>query len=389
MMSSSDGRRAAGKAAVAAEPGISTTAVTETRHRAGDASEAASAEVGNLAPVSSDSGSYGSDGPQAGRLDGSNSGPDDPWFGVAGQPVVESDWLTGGNGAGGEAAGARAGGPDRSAMADPEITRVDWFLPGGRAALLPDSMTVFAEEDKDEAETGQSRRQQHAPAAAAGAPPWAAEPAGSAEGAPPPWENGPWPGPGGARPSRPAAAPPGWASRPAARQDEPGPWTPRTVLVTGLLPLVVPGLVVGLLGLRRSSPGEPGRRASVLALAASLAWAVVIVVLVVVVAGGSGSSAGCSYPAAVRQAYGTAMADLSGNASAATQATDLGIAASRANSAAAAAGDVGVRSALFALAGDLQQARADVIAGKRPAVPPALRQRLSADGAALKASCPA
>jgi hypothetical protein len=380
-MSSSDGRRAAGKAAVAAEPGISTTAVTETRHRAGDASEAASAEVGNLVPVSSDSGNSGSDGPQADRLDRSNSEPDDPWFGVGRQSVVEPGWLTGENGASGDAAGA--GGQDRSAAEDPEITRIDWFLPGGRAGLLPDSMTEAA----DEAETGQSRRQQLAPAAA-GAPPWAAEPTGSADGAPPPWENGPWPGPGGARPSRPA--PPVRPSQPAARQDDPGPWTPRTVLVTGLLPLVVPGIVVSLLGLRSSRPGEPGRRASLLGLAASLAWAVVIVVLVVV-AGGSGSSGGCSYPAAVRQAYVTAMADLSGNASAATKATDLGIAAGRANSAAAAAGDVGVRSALFALAGDLQQARADVIAGKgkAKAIPPALRAHLAADGPALTASCPA
>jgi hypothetical protein len=339
MMSSSDGRRAAGKAAVAAEPGISTAAVTETRHRAGDASEAASAEVGNLAPVSSDSG---------------KSEPDDPWFGAA----------------------------------DPEITRIDWFLPGGRAGLLPDSVTVLAGDGEEEAESGQSRQQQLAPAAASGAPPWAAESTGSAEGAPPPWENGPWPGPGGERPSRPAVTPRGPASQPAARQDDPGPWTPRTVLVTGLLPLVVPGLVVGVLGLRRSRPGEPDRRASVLALAASLAWAVVIVVLVVV-AGGSGSPGGCSYPAAVHQAYATAMADLSGGASAATQATDLGIAASRANSAAAAAGDVGVRSALFAMAGDLQQARADVIAGKKKGVPASLRAHLAADGAALTASCPA
>jgi hypothetical protein len=367
MMSSSDGRRAAGKAAAAAEPGISTTAVTETRHRGSDASEAASAEVGNLAPVSSDSG---------------NSESDDPWFGV----VSEPGWVAGRNGASGEAAGARAGGPDGSVADDPDITRVDWFLPGGRAGLLPDSMTVFAEEDKDEAETGQSRRQQLAPAAAAGAPPWAAEPTGSAEGAPPPWENGPWPGPGGARPSRPAAAPLSRPSQSAAREDEPGPLTPRTVLVTGLVPLVVPGLVVGLLGLRRSRPGEPGRRASVLALAASVAWAVVIVVLVVV-AGGSGSSGGCSYPASVHQAYETAMADLSGKASAATEGTDLGNAASRANSAAAAASDIGVRTALSAMAGDLQLARADVIAG-RP-VPATLREHLAADGPALTASCAA
>jgi hypothetical protein len=368
MMSSSDGRRAAGESAVAAGPGISTTAVTEIRHGAGDA-----AEVGNLAPGNSDSGNAWSE-------------PDDPWFGAASGSVAEPGSAAAQNGASGNGAAGRAGGQDGPEAADPDVTRVDWFLPGGRAALLPDSVTVFAEEDQDEAETGQSRQQQPAPAAAAGAPPWAAESAGSAEGAPPPWENGPWPGPGAARPTRPAAAPPVRAWQPGAPQDEPGLWTPGTVLVTGLLPLVVPGLVVGVLGLRRSGPGEPGRRASLLALAASLAWAVVIVV-VVVAASGSGSSGGCSYPAAVHQAYAKAMADLSGGASAATQATDLGIAASKANSAAAAAGNVGVRSALFAMAGDLQQARADRIAGR--AVPTALRAHLTADGPALTASCPA
>jgi hypothetical protein len=382
MMSSSDGRRAADESAVAAGPGISTTAVTKTRHKAGDAFEAASAEVGNLAPVSSDSGNSWSERPEAGRLDAGNAEPDDPWFGAAEQSADEPGSAVGGNGASGDVAAVRAGGQDQWASDDPDVTRVDWFLPGGRAGLLPDSMTVSADEGEDEAEAGHSQ-QQAALAAAAGAPPWAAEPAGSAEGAPPPWENGPWPGPGAARP---AAAPPDRPSQPAAREDEPGPWTPRTVLVTGLLPLVVPGLVVGLLGLRRSVPGAPGRRASVLALAASLAWAVVIVV-VVVTASGSGSSGGCSYPAAVHHAYATAMADLTGSASAATQAADLGSAANQANSAAASAGDIGVRTALFAMAGDLQQARADVIAGK--AVPPTLRAHLTADGPALTASCPA
>jgi hypothetical protein len=262
---------------------------------------------------------------------------------------------------------------------------VDWFLPGGRAALLPDSMTTFAEGDQagDEAESG-PLRQQPARAAAVGAPPWAAESAGSAAGEPPPWENGPWSGPGGEWPSRPAGPPQVRVSQLTAGQDEPGFWTPRTVLVTGLLPLVVPGLVVGLLGLLRSRPGEPGRRASVLALAASVVWAVVIAVLVAASTGGS--SATCSYPASVHQAYAAAMADLSGNASAAAKSADLGTATGLANSAAAAAGDVGVRSALYAMAADLQQARADVVASRT--VPASLRAHLATDAAALTASCP-
>ena len=358
MMSSSDGRGVAGKAAVAVDPGISAAALSENRRMVGDGSAATSAEVGKLASASSEPDRLAPGRPDAGSREPGDLEQDDPWFGV----------TPGG-----------ADKPARPAAFDPDETLVDWFLPGGRGALLPESMTVSS----DEGESGHGQRL--APAAT-GVPPWAAEGAGSAAGEPPPWENGPWPGPGGVLPSRSAVAPSDRSRHSAARQDEPaGLWTPRTVLVTGLLPLVVPGLVVGLMGLRRTSSGQPGRRASVLALAASVAWAVVIVVVVAVSTGGS--SGGCSYPAAVHKAYATAMADIKGSAPAATQTTDLGLAASRANSAAAAAGEIAVRSALFDMAGDLQQARTDVIA-KRP-VPASLRTQLAADGAALTASCPA
>jgi hypothetical protein len=355
MMSSSDGRSVAGKTAVAVDPGNSAAATSKTRHAAGDGSAATSAEVGKLAPAGSEPDRLAAANPDTGS---SEPGKDDPWFGVA---------------------PGRANEPAQPATFDPEATLVDWFLPGGRAALLPDSMTVASGED----ESGHQQRPAPAPA---GVPPWAADAAGSAAGEPPPWENGPWPGPGGVMPSRPPVARSDRSRQSAARQDEAaGPWTPRTVLVTGLLPLVVPGLVVGLIGLRRTRSGEPGRLASVLALVASLVWAVVIVV--VVVAGTGGSSGGCSYPAAVHQAYATAMADLKGSAPAATQATDLGLATSRANSAATAASEIQVRSALYDMAADLQQARTDVIAN-RP-VPSSLRAQLAADGNALTAACPA
>jgi hypothetical protein len=235
----------------------------------------------------------------------------------------------------------------------------------------------------DDTPTGESRHRQSAGGEAAGAPPWAAEPAREVAGVPPPWENGPWPGPGGVLPESPAVAVSGRPA-PSARQDEQaGPVTPRTVLVTGLLPLVVPGLVVGVLGLRRSRAGEPGRRAAVLAVVASLAWAVIIVVVAVASTGGSAS--GCGYPANVHQAYASVMADIRGGAPASTQEADLAVAAGRANSAAAAAGQISVRAALFALAGDLQQARADVIADR--VVPASVQARLASDGAALSASC--
>jgi hypothetical protein len=368
MMSSSDGRGAAGKAPVAVEPGIRATSGTQARRGPGDSSEAASAEAGKLAP--------GSESGRPGGRDTGGAEQVDPWFGVA--PSAAGAGAVYEAGSGGDPAPYRYDEPEF----DPEATRVDWFLPGGRAGLLPESMTVSV----DEAESGQPGRRQLAPAEAAGAPPWAAEPAGSADGAPPPWENGPWSGPGSASPARPPAGGPDRLPRHAGRQEDSAwPWTPRAVLIAGLVPLVVPGLVVGLLGLRESRPGEPGRRASVLALAASLAWAVVIALLVATSTGGS--AGGCTYPAAVHKAYATAMADLSSNAPAATLATDLGLAASQANSAGAAAGQIQLRTALIAMAGDLQLARTDVIA-KRP-VPSTLRAHLAADGAALTASCPA
>jgi hypothetical protein len=165
-----------------------------------------------------------------------------------------------------------------------------------------------------------------------------------------------------------------------------GPWSARTILASGLVPLVIPGLVAGVAGVRRSSSGEPVRRASFLAIAASLAWAVIIVLLVASNSGGS--PAGCRYPAAVHQTYAQVMADLSAHAPATREVADLGLAASRANSAAAATatGDISVRSALFAMAGDLQQARADLIATRK--IPASLRAHLATDGTALSASCP-
>jgi hypothetical protein len=232
-------------------------------------------------------------------------------------------------------------------------------------------------------------------AAAVSAPPWAGDPAVDASGTPPPWENGPWPGPEGGRPSRPASSRPGarasggvGASASASAGSGPGPGgdqagTARRILIAGLVPLVVPGLVAGILGLRESPPGGPVRRAAVTAIAASLAWAVVIVVVVIAVSSG-GSGAACTYPAAVHQAFARAMTDISTHAPG--QAADLTLAVSRANASAAAAGQIPVRNALFALAGDLELARGDVTAGR--AVPGTLRAHLAADGSALTRACP-
>lgn len=313
--------------------------------------------------------------------DGAGAPLPDPWFGPgpklpAGNSGDELGWEAG------DPAGA-----DGIDHADIGSTTAEWFLPTGRAGLSPDYVTVAAEpgdEEEDDTRSGSGYQR----TTTAGAPPWAGESAGPAPATPPPWETGPWPGPRSSRQQhagrngagRPGGGEPGVAQRPPG-----GVRSPRAILIAGLLPLVVPGLVLGALGLGRSSAGEPTRRASLTAIYTSLIWAVIIAVIVVVSSSGS-SPGNCSYPAAVHQAYVRAMHDLSGSTSQPTGTADLGVAVSKANAAAAATGQIPVRSALFALADDLEQARGDVVAGK--SVPAVLRQRLVADGTALTRACP-
>lgn len=224
----------------------------------------------------------------------------------------------------------------------------DWFLPTGRAALMPDSMTLSWED-------GSAARPDRAQQLAVGTPPWGPEPtvAAATAGVPPPWENGPWPGPGERRMAR--------QPRPVAASGEPA--------TTGGPPA-----------------GWRARRGRI-ALAAGGGVAVLVVLIVVIVAVTSGGPAsGCgTYPAAVRRAYATAMTDLRGHPQPSVQAAALGQAASLANASAAAAGQIGVRTALFTMASDLDQAHADVVAHR--ALSPDLLQRLTADGTALPASC--
>jgi hypothetical protein len=278
-----------------------------------------------------------------------------------------------------------AGGADAES-ARHAAAQAEWFLRTGRAGLLPDSMTVSWD--------GDDRRPDiEGHAEAAGAPPWASDAVAAAVSAPPPWETGPWPGPGEtAPPTGPGGAngrPAGTnldAARPARGQGAvpvSGRWSARTVLAAGLVPLVLPGLVLGVLGLRQAGSGPAVRKASWLAIGASVAWAVVIVFLA---SGSGGPAARCGgYPVAVRQVYAKAMTDLSSHASAATQVADFDVAAGRANASAAAAGQIRIRTALFAMADDMAQARADVVAHR--GVPATLRQHLTQDGIAPTGSC--
>ncbi len=294
-----------------------------------------------------------------------------------GDPAQPDSWF--------EPAGRRDSGESPVAEAngagsDVGTRPTDWFLRAGRAGLLPDSMTV----DWDAAESATVGQE------SVGAPPWARESV-AAGGTPPPWESGPWPGPGDqgqplsdaalqagdVGPAKPSEA--GSALAPA----QAGNWQARAAVAAGIFPLVLPGLVFGVLGLRQARASGVGRVPSWLGMAFSVAWAVV---LIVVIGGSSGaSSSGCGVPVRVRSAYTLAMKGFSEHVSDAVLAADLRQAASEANSAAAAANQVSARDALFAAAGDLQQAQADVAAQR--AVPASLHQRLVADGAALAHGC--
>jgi len=228
--------------------------------------------------------------------------------------------------------------------------QAEWFLPAGRAGLLPDSITESWDDN------GSALPDRAGRAEAVGAPPWGSDGASAAVGEPPPWEIGPWPGHGEAAARRPAltAAGPGTAGR-------------------------AEGDLV---------PGREGRQRSRLIMAGGAGVLVLIVVIVVIVMAVSGGSAvGCAtYPAPVQQAYARAMSDLSSNVPASVRAADLERAATMANASAAAAGQITARSALFAMASDLDEAYSDVT--KHRPVTSDLLQRLTADGTALPRSCP-
>jgi hypothetical protein len=124
-----------------------------------------------------------------------------------------------------------------------------------------------------------------------------------------------------------------------------------------------------------------------LALAGIGVVLVIVLVVVIVTATSGGPAGGCgTYPTSVRQAYGRAMTDLRSHAPPSVQSAAFAQAASRANASAAAAGQIAVRTAMFAMASDMNRAYADVAANR--ALPATLRQHLTADGTALPASCP-
>ena len=253
---------------------------------------------------------------------------------------------------------ASAAGDAEDDLVEPDSGRAEWFLPTGRAALLPDSMTESWDDN------GANGSHQAVRAASSGAPPWGRDSASGGAAEPPPWETGPWPGPG----------------EPAARQPGPAVGGP-----AGAAQAVAAGVAGAETAADPERAAERPQRSRLIMIGGAAVVVVVVLVVVIVVAT-SGSAAGCAtYPVAVRQAYTQAMSDLGGGASASVRAADLERAATVANSAAAAASQITARSALFAMAGDLDEAFSDVMS-HRP-ISPDLQQRLTADGTALPRSC--
>ncbi len=318
-------------------------------------------------------------GNEVGAADASQQ---DSWF----EPVRRADRPPAGNGHLGELGDLDADWASNGDASDGQQA-AEWFLRAGRAGLQPESMTVSYEDGET---TAQWRHE------AAGAPPWAGDVVVT-DGEPPPWESGPWPGPGDALTGTTGAvggepATPG--GQPATRGQRPQPglppgdaadnWQARAALFTGFLPLLVPGIVLGVLGLRRARMVGSGQASSWVGIAVSLVWAVVLGFLLF---GTGGSPAvGCSVPSAVSTSYAQVMKDFSSGAATSTLKADVSAAAGQANAAAASAGQLPLRNALFALARDLEQAQADLTGGSHT-VSATLKHKLGTDGAALTTAC--
>jgi hypothetical protein len=259
-----------------------------------------------------------------------------------------------------------------------------WFLRTGRAGLLPDSMTVSWDDAAPAAERSEP----------AGSPPWAGDGAAAAADEAPPWESGPWPGPGETVPERRADAAPGdgpapppslWPGRPPQPPDS-GNWQAPAAAAAGLLPLVLPGAVLGVLGLRRSRITGTGRAASWTGIALSAAWAVVLVIWLAA-GGGSAPQACGSYQRQVSYPVAQVLHDLSASAPQSVLTSDVHLAISRANSAAAATADVTARDAMVSLTAGLQDSLTRTSSSRSASTFKALHSQLTADMSAVTRSC--
>jgi hypothetical protein len=310
----------------------------------------------------------------------------DPWFAPAPKPhgyqTLDADAMDAAgwpkaDGNGHEPAAPEADASQQTATAPDVARRADeWFLRTGRAGLMPESMS----EIWDDEDTHVFARPD-----TAGAPPWVGDQQDGEVNEPPPWESEPWPGPGEERPAR----QPRSVGQPRMHRmasDDADNWQATAALVAGIVPLVLPGAVLGVLGLRRARSTGTGRIPSWIGIALSAIWAVVLIV--VLASGSSGPGCSASSQAAVSGAMSTVLRDLASGAPASTVKADLSQAMNQANAAAAGAQQVSVRGSYVTLTTGLSRAIATVEVSRHPASSyAALISQLSADNAAITSAC--
>jgi len=320
----------------------------------------------------------------------------------------------------------------------PAPADVPWFLPAGRAGLAPESLDAEAEEEPKSA-----RALPENSANIVSSPPWANEPPTADLGIPP-WESGPWPSrrpadpaaeasPNGAHPAsgpdtgagravasangaaangsgmaadrpvtdRPATGGPaaggpalarGAGLRPGAASSvrRPGeianPFA-MPALIAGIAGvLVLPGIILGVLGLRNGQRTRSGLVRSWLGIGLSVLWAVAIIVVVTLPGSSAAADPGCTaYQASARAPVAQAAAQLASGAPPSQLRASLSQAAASANGAAAQAHGVSVRGTLAAMTSDLQSTLSEVTAGRQ--VPRLLRKDLASDIAAAAHAC--
>jgi hypothetical protein len=309
-------------------------------------------------------------------------GAEDPWFDPGPKPNGYKSLSTDQDefGAAGTGVRSREPGPADAAPAADGGGRFEgpheseeWFLPAGRAGLLPESMTETWDAD--------ARAERHE---AEGKPPWAGEQSARDVAEPPPWESGPWPGPGEARPAgeRQSAARRSVIPRPLADTAN----APATAaMIAGILPLVLPGAVLGVLGLRRAKVTGTGRRASWIGIGLSAIWAV----LVIVFATGGTSAPGCTATAqaTVNRAMQTVLSDLAKGAPPTAVSASMTQALGQANAAAVGTQQTAASSALLNLTNSLNRAVAVVNSSRSAANYATLRAQLAAATTAVANAC--
>jgi hypothetical protein len=156
--------------------------------------------------------------------------------------------------------------------------------------------------------------------------------------------------------------------------------------VTGIAGIaVLPGLILGILGLRRARSTGQGRARSWLGIAASLVWATGIIV-VATGALSTPADPGCDGYQSGGQADAAKVSSALGARAPASQlGSDLRQASSKFNSATARAQSLAVRNALSTMTDDLQSTLDQVTAGHQ--TPSADRIILTRDTAAVTRLC--